>query len=478
MSAPPDSPPPPRWPAPLALFVVLACLATLVAVPFAVHARTAPLRRMVEEAAEPARTELTRVQFALAREMSAIRGFLATGDSAFLRTYREAERLERDAYAALEPQARLLGPAVLARFVELRTLSREWHARADDEELVAVVPEQVARARVLLASEQELYQRALRASSDLDLAIVDAARGLRARVRRAEDVGRALNLVLVLLAAAAALAVASLARRIRMLADQAAGGQVRAEAALEEVRRATDSRTRILRGITHDVKNPLGAADGYAELLQMGLEGDLAPGQARMVEGIRRGIGDALETVADLLAFSRAESGELPLETVPVHLAHVAGAVADEYRGAARAANLRLDVADADLPPVPTDAARVQQVLGNLLSNAIKYTPGPGRVTLSISAGGNGDGAPGPGAWQAVRVADTGPGIPDADRERIFAEFERLHDDSVRGHGLGLAIARRMARMLGGELTAGGEPGAGAVFTLWLPADGRPGAGG
>jgi signal transduction histidine kinase len=87
-------------------------------------------------------------------------------------------------------------------------------------------------------------------------------------------------------------------------------------------------------------------------------------------------------------------------------------------------------------------------------------------------------GASRPGAWAALRVRDTGPGIPPEQREAIFDEFTRLHDGTgIKGHGLGLAISRRVARLLGGDLDVSGVPGEGATFTLWLPlrdSDGSP----
>jgi signal transduction histidine kinase len=154
---------------------------------------------------------------------------------------------------------------------------------------------------------------------------------------------------------------------------------------------------------------------------------------------------------------------------VPVNLARVAAETAEDHRAAARAAGHVLECPDPDLPVrVQTDPARVRQVLGNLLSNAVKYTPSPGRIT--VHAGEVDGGEARPGRWAVLRVSDTGPGIPPEHREAVFDEFTRLHDGTgVQGHGLGLAISRRVARLLGGDLDVSGTPGQGAVFTLWLP---------
>jgi signal transduction histidine kinase len=112
-----------------------------------------------------------------------------------------------------------------------------------------------------------------------------------------------------------------------------------------------------------------------------------------------------------------------------------------------------------------TDPARVRQVLGNLVSNAVKYARGSDRVVLSA---GYEDAGPRPGRWAVVRVQDFGPGIAPADRERLFEEFYRA-DSGVKGHGLGLSVSRRIARLLGGELTVESEVGQGSIITLWLP---------
>jgi signal transduction histidine kinase len=149
----------------------------------------------------------------------------------------------------------------------------------------------------------------------------------------------------------------------------------------------------------------------------------------------------------------------------------------------------------ATLPRVRSDPTHLRQILVNLLGNAVKFTPAG---TVSVRARLIGDGldgqdhgpeqgngvvrrlrelAPKPdGKWVALQVADTGVGVPEADRERIFDEFEQVNagprGDSIRrGTGLGLSISRRLARLLGGDITLESEVGRGSAFTLWLPID-------
>jgi len=144
--------------------------------------------------------------------------------------------------------------------------------------------------------------------------------------------------------------------------------------------------------------------------------------------------------------------------------------IVDEHSASAAAAGQRLDLQlPSDLPPLTTDRRRVQQILGNLLSNAIKYTPAGGQIKVRAEIRTR-DGATGGQRWAAIEVIDTGPGIPSDQVDRIFDEFSRLkiHEDKP-GAGLGLAIARRVSRLLGGDLTVTSVDGRGSAFTLWLP---------
>jgi PAS domain S-box-containing protein len=243
------------------------------------------------------------------------------------------------------------------------------------------------------------------------------------------------------------------------------------EALLLAVTQAMEARTRLLRGVTHDVKNPLGAADGYAQLLELELRGTLLPEQEKWVAGVRRGIGRALALITDLLDLSLAESGGLPVVREGADLRLLVMEVVEEHRGIAEAAGHVLTCECTERVPIETDPARVRQVLGNLVTNALKYTPAPGRITLWIERDAEG-GPKRAGPWVAAHVSDSGPGIPLDQRESVFGEFHRLHTtEQASGHGLGLAISRLIARLLDGDLTVSGKPDEGATFSLWLPAD-------
>jgi signal transduction histidine kinase len=238
----------------------------------------------------------------------------------------------------------------------------------------------------------------------------------------------------------------------------------------QALQRVVESRERLVRGFSHDVKNPLGAADGHAQLLGDGILGELSDRQRESVTRIRSGIGQALELIGDLIQLARSEAGEMGVVTEPVDVAGVARDAALVYRAAAGSAGLRLEVdLVGDIPAILSDAQRIRQVLGNLLSNAIKFTPPGGTVRLAVeSRSGRRSGDP--SRWVTLSVEDTGPGIPEEQQERMFAEFQRLDPESSHGEGVGLAISERVARSLGGEIVVDSEVGRGSTFTLWLPA--------
>jgi signal transduction histidine kinase len=228
------------------------------------------------------------------------------------------------------------------------------------------------------------------------------------------------------------------------------------------------SRSRLMRGFSHDVKNPLGAADGHAALLLDGILGDLSAKQEQSVRRIRQSIHHALGLIDDLHELARAETGHLAIAPEPVELTRLVQACGEEYGATVDANGLSMSL-DLTLDPleVTTDPVRVRQIVSNLLSNAIKYTP-TGQVTLRVRQQRVGPSAE-PGAWAAIDVIDTGVGIPADKRSLIFQEFTRLDGTDKPGAGLGLAISQRLAQALGGQITVRSDLGRGSTFTLWLP---------
>ena len=262
--------------------------------------------------------------------------------------------------------------------------------------------------------------------------------------------------------------LASLAlRKIHLLAD--------AERRRRETESLLESRSRLMRGFSHDVKNPLGAAEGQLALLADSVFGKLPAEQRVSIARARASIRTALRLIDSLVELARVETGGLAIERVPMDVRSVAQEVAEEYRAAAKEKGLELEFRLPEtLPIIHSDVDRVRQILANLVVNAVKYTE-RGRITVSVELCEADPRAPGPGRWVAIAVSDTGPGIPEDQQEAIFGEFIRLDTgrDRRRGAGLGLAISRRLARLLGGDITLESKLGKGSTFTLWLQQD-RP----
>ena len=462
---------PDGWATRLPLAFVVLALGGLVAIPVAVDHRMGPVNRELRTLTEPGRGLMTEIHLTLALQGTALHDYMATREPHFVERYRQAAARERAAYVALTPIAERLSPSTRERLAELRSLEARWHAvvegflhPADAGRPTAADPLQ----------EGDLYDDLLVAAARFDEAINQEVMDRRARVLAAERRERWIMAALGGVALLAVGAVAWLGGRLRVYAAEA-------EQRRTQVEQLMESKARLMRGVSHDLKNPLNALDGHAQLLEDDVLGPLTPTQRASVQRIRRSAHSLLRLIEDLLELSRAEAGELGVRAQRTDLRDVIREAVEESRGAARAAGHEMDVvAAAELPAVTTDPERVRQVLGNLLSNAMKYTPPGGVITVRAEARSNGrDGArdDARGRWVAIDVADTGPGIPSDKHQEVFAEFSRLAPETAPGAGLGLAIARRVARLLGGDITLESEPGRGSCFTLWLPAGTHGGRG-
>jgi signal transduction histidine kinase len=258
--------------------------------------------------------------------------------------------------------------------------------------------------------------------------------------------------------------------------EQALEEATTAEESLREARDAAEAalRTRdeFVSTISHEVQTPLNAIIGYLQLLEMDVSGVLAETQRGYVQRSQESARHLLRLVSDVLDFSRSEKARLAVE-------HDEVAARDTARGALalvrpQAAGRLLSLVDAtggaDGLRYVGDEYRVRQILVNLLSNAIKFTPAGGRVTLECREDAGSDGR----RALLFTISDTGHGVKPEDAERIFEPFVQGTAGLTRPHGgtgLGLPISRRLARLMGGEVTleaAGGRSG--AVFVLRLPA--------
>jgi signal transduction histidine kinase len=250
-------------------------------------------------------------------------------------------------------------------------------------------------------------------------------------------------------------------RKIHLLEDS--------ERRREELERVMESRARLMRGFSHDVKNPLGAAVGYLQVMAEGALGALTPAQQEGIGRVRRSLDSALGLIASLLELAHAEAGHIEIELSPTDVRQAVREMTEEYRAQAEAKDLTLTVQLPDEFPLTTsDPSRVRQILGNLLSNAVKYTPAGGEITVRVSIESTRLDQR-IGQWVRVDVSDTGPGIPEDKQHLLFEEFARLDPTSGHGAGVGLAISQRVAHALGGRITLDSEAGRGSTFTLWVP---------
>ena len=433
----------------------------MVAVPIIGNGYTAPVRAEIVEVTEPARTELTHLQLALALEGAVLDEFLETRDTSLLKRFREVHDQEVRAYAGLSPLVGRLGPEVRRRFDELRELDARRHSRAG--RLMEFTRTRIAGGD---RTHKGLYEGVLLAAAQLDENLNDATQTRRARVVAAEGVERSLTILLGIFALAAIVVVIWLGKRLQLAAAEAEQRRLALVAAVE-------GREKLMRGVSHDLKNPLNAIDGHAQLLEEGVKGPLTAGQKESIGRIRRAVKTQLSLIMDLLELSRAESGSLALHKDQTDLCAVVAEAVEEQRAAAEASGQTLRFVPLEARPnVVTDGERVNQVLGNLLSNAVKYTPPRGRidVTMELTLG---TGRLAAREAVAIHVADTGHGVPAEKTGAIFEEFTRLAPGLAEGAGLGLAIARRIARLLGGDIVVVSEVGKGSVFTLWLPYETR-----
>jgi len=447
-------------------FVVLS-LAALIAIPWATDRRLRPVQVEMNLLADTARSLMTQVHLHMAQEGSAMDDYVDDRDPETLHRFRTADALKRAAYKRLDSLVADLGrlprqrlnelDLARRRLTDLLSLESRWHAAVDSNVLA---PPRTLGTRHDPALEA-VYDSMLVTAAQLDQALTATAREGRERIDEGERLQQRAAALLSLLALAAAAATWRLSQRAHVFAIEAEERR----AALAE---AMASRARFMRGVSHDLKNPIHAIDGHAQLLEDELRGPLTAEQRDSVARIRRSVRALTGLIEDLLELARAEAGQLTVKLDQVILREVVRDAVEEHRAAAEAAGLALVHADDRSETVlVTDPARVAQVLGNLLSNAIKYTPRGGRIEVATEmlARPNADG----GARLAIHVDDDGPGIPADKREEIFGEFTRLESGDTPGAGLGLSIARRVARLLGGDVTVDGEQRGGTRFTLWLP---------
>ncbi len=440
----------------LPLVVVIAVLATLVVAPIAVSARLRAQRTMVTEVVDPARLRATDVASFLAEQMFAIGMRTSPGNPSADPRYVAALAAERRGSLALDSLLSFSSADVLESFAQYREASTRWH---DDVEFMTPTP-----SVAVLDTARMDADTALMAARHLVERLEVSANAVRRDVRKWERVDVYLPVALMPLALLACVLIVRAGRRTVRLAS-AAERDRRALAA------AMDQKSAFMRGISHDLQNPLGAALGNVDLM---LEGATkAEEQRDTLLRVRRLTKRASDTVASLLAVARSDTGDLELQPTPIDLRMLTRAAVDDHSFMAGAKEQTVELTAVGEFRAMGDAARVRHIVDNLLSNASKYAPRGGRIRIDVAARARDN-----RRWASVTVQDSGPGIPPEWRERVFEEYVRAPSASALapGLGIGLAVSRRIARMMGGDLTIespprapnGVEPLSGATVTLWL----------
>ena len=237
----------------------------------------------------------------------------------------------------------------------------------------------------------------------------------------------------------------------------------RAEAGMIRAERASAAKSRLLANVAHEIKSPIGGVIGIGDLWRTGQLGPANATQTEMAEMLVKTARQVEALAHDLLDVARAESGEVKIELRPVN---VSGLLQDVRRVAqlhpeAQGVRIEVDVEDLDAV-VLADSQRLSQVIGNLTSNALKYGRSGGVVRLSARSDGD---------WLRLEVMDRGPGLSAEKQAQLFEPFNRLglERSAIEGHGVGLALAKRLTELQHGEIGVDSTSGQGSTFWVRLP---------
>ncbi|MGH7269877.1 MAG: ATP-binding protein [Polyangiaceae bacterium] len=279
--------------------------------------------------------------------------------------------------------------------------------------------------------------------------------------------------------------LASVRDSYRELEEKAA----RLQEAFDRLKELDRLKSNFLATVSHELRTPLTSIIGYSEMLVEGLAGEMKPEQTEFVRTIHNKGGQLLSLIMGMLDSSKLESGTMRLVKGPVDITAVLAEVISTLAPLAKRKAVKLELStEGTLAELRGDPERLRQVFINLVENAIKFTPAEGRVVLHASmcaTAGDGDDAgfallaPARALLQ-VRVVDTGIGIPEAERTKVFDAFYQVDSSSTReygGTGLGLSIVKKLVEAHGGTIRIEDNPPRGAAFVVCLPQASPPSAG-
>lgn len=231
---------------------------------------------------------------------------------------------------------------------------------------------------------------------------------------------------------------------------------------------AAAQRSQFVASMTHELRTPIHGVQGLADVIAAGVYGPVTDKQKEACASIKRSAQSLLHLVDDVLQLTRAEAGKIEtrpgLVDVAALVERVTGSVA--HMVGTKKVALEVDVAPA-LPRVYSDERWLAHVLVNLIANAVKFTPEGGRVTVRASGGEDA---------VVLAVEDTGIGIPEEDREKIFEPFRQLERGDEKGYGgvgLGLALVKQLSDLLAVQLEVNSTVGRGSTFRVRVPVSWR-----
>ena len=232
----------------------------------------------------------------------------------------------------------------------------------------------------------------------------------------------------------------------------------------EYQRRAADLKSRVLSDMGHEMRTPIHSILSISQFLLQRLDGDLTDQQDKQVRIIRNTARDLAQFIDDLLDLAKAQAGKVPVRVEEFGVAQLFNALRGIFRPRAQEATVPLYFDDPpEMPPLQTDESKLSQILRNFISNALKFTE-QGEVRVSVTAR--------PGDMVTFAVTDTGIGLAPEHLAYIFEEFTQVDSPLQRrtkGTGLGLPLAKRLASLLGGEVSARSSIGGGSTFTATIP---------
>ena len=233
-----------------------------------------------------------------------------------------------------------------------------------------------------------------------------------------------------------------------------------------EARKLADERRQVrfqfIRVLGHELKSPLGAVDGFLQLLQNRSLGDDLGAYEEVLRRGRSRIQGMFKLISDLLDMTRIESGHKDRTLEAVDVVEIARSAVELQHVEAERRGIVCEIQNVDSVPIQADRGEIEMVFNNLVSNAVKYNCDQGRVDIAVLRKDD---------QVQIRVADTGIGMTEEEADRLFGEFVRIKNEKTRsidGSGLGLSIVKKIADLYDGDVAVSSRPGVGSTFTVTL----------